>query len=665
MEVNPSKLIRYDLLVVLIGVACSLAAENVVKVDHNQARLHAFSIWLATAAFFLTSLNFLHAKTVLLGDDEYNRVLVNRTGFALADFVLNVLIALSFVFLALYLHAPLAILVLSMTVRVLDVPLCLLVLRSSTEENIRRAQNSWLAIDLIAIVLFLLCLAFRAIRGSEVAVASFFLASIVLDITIDYWFNYRFYFSKEGCWGDMAGLWDAAQGEHGDIYRRRIIVPALAAASHFEGKAVLDLGCGNGCLSRAFVRLGASSVHAVDQAEEMLESARGYPSDRISYSFANLDGAECLTNLGLFDSVAACFSLQDCSDIKRPLQVISDHMASGAKAFLIFENERAFESNAAHLTTSRIPLDSNQTSGIGQRFLLAWVPRWMALGQPDIAPGSVEETVFFSQYPESKVYSTITRYWDSSAYLREAYRAGLTLACWPEVLRVEGSADGPTLRSYERNPKFSMFVLQKASPPEEQNAVRLLLIAGPSGSGKTTAAEHVRTLRANSIVVSLDDFYFNEGDPRVPKRNGKPDWDSPRSLDLEAAAKAIESLLCGQTTRIPKYEMSKSRAIGYKEVTPRNVDTIIVEGLYAFDLFTLSSVPTARLFVIASARTTVRRALRDIRERRRGVWSAVLHTVRMSLKSRQYEKRYRSFASHKIADKFSIADVAHLLSERE
>jgi uridine kinase len=111
--------------------------------------------------------------------------------------------------------------------------------------------------------------------------------------------------------------------------------------------------------------------------------------------------------------------------------------------------------------------------------------------------------------------------------------------------------------------------------------------------------------------------------------------------------------------------MSKSRAIGYKEVTPRNVDTIIVEGLYAFDLFTLSSVPTARLFVIASARTTVRRALRDIRERRRGVWSAVLHTVRMSLKSRQYEKRYRSFASHKIADKFSIADVAHLLSERE
>jgi len=54
-------------------------------------------------------------------------------------------------------------------------------------------------------------------------------------------------------WGRMAGWYDAKQGDTGDFWHRTLIDPTfLRVVGDVRGLYVLDLGCGNGYLSRRF-----------------------------------------------------------------------------------------------------------------------------------------------------------------------------------------------------------------------------------------------------------------------------------------------------------------------------------------------------------------------------------------------------------------------------
>jgi len=75
-------------------------------------------------------------------------------------------------------------------------------------------------------------------------------------------------------WSSMARWYDEQQGEDGDLWHRALIDPALLRViGDVGGLRLLDLGCGNGYLSRRFARMGAQVI-GIDASAPIIECAQ-------------------------------------------------------------------------------------------------------------------------------------------------------------------------------------------------------------------------------------------------------------------------------------------------------------------------------------------------------------------------------------------------------
>ncbi len=114
-------------------------------------------------------------------------------------------------------------------------------------------------------------------------------------------------------WGRMAEWYDAKQGDTGDFWHRTLIDPTfLRIVGQVRGLHVLDLGCGNGYLSRRFAREGAKVV-AVDASAPIIDRARTRESQQplgIEYHVADAARLEFLRT-GTFDLVTCDMALMD------------------------------------------------------------------------------------------------------------------------------------------------------------------------------------------------------------------------------------------------------------------------------------------------------------------------------------------------------------------
>lgn len=110
-----------------------------------------------------------------------------------------------------------------------------------------------------------------------------------------------------GGWDELSDWYDQKQGETGDLWHRTLIDPGLLRiVGDCRGKDILDLGCGNGYLSRRLAAQGAR-VTAVDESSRMVRNARardrgsgvrylrsdagrlkGVPSAKFDLVFANM-----------------------------------------------------------------------------------------------------------------------------------------------------------------------------------------------------------------------------------------------------------------------------------------------------------------------------------------------------------------------------------------
>lgn len=654
MESYPSKTIRYDLLVVLGGVACALAAERFV--DHfSKARL------ISTIAFFLNALNFLHGKVVALDDEDYNRALIHRPGFGLADFGLNVSVVLTFVFMALYLDRPKELLISNIVVRGVDLILVLLVKRVSHELVLSTAQTTWLGIDCFALVIFAAALASGRVATNPVGASTIFLVVVMTDIAIDYTVNASMYFSSATSWSKMAEIWDTAQERGGDIYRRRIILPALSSAFNFKDRKFLDLGCGNGCVARAAEEAGAKLVVAVDKSPEMIEAAGQYGGSNVIYRQFDIELSVQPIEGGNFDLIVSCFSLQDCDSIDTPFRLIYNNLAPDGKAIVISENDAAFGGEGSHITTGRRPLDAKSHAGAGRRWLIFWDSRFSLLAQSDLSR-QIETFAFSSALHPSSTYITVTRHWSNTAYLRKAIAAKLELAATPMNLRVSGKVEGPILEKYEANPKFSMLILQKKQNVKDNDLtgrLPVIFIAGASGTGKSALCQYLST--KNLLVVNIDDFYLAYDDKRLPRKRSKPDWEKPESVDLDLAARVVDSLSRGNDADVPVYDMQTSTILGHKKLSPVGASAIVVQGLFAFDVF----VPNARNIRIllrgSWPRLLYRRIKRDYVERRRSKSSSIWHAVLLLLSDHVYEQRNEILADYQYSCSIPTAKLKERL----
>lgn len=135
--------------------------------------------------------------------------------------------------------------------------------------------------------------------------------------------------AKEG-WDALAAWRDFRMGEHGDLWHRAIIDPTLlTVVGRVQELRVLDLGCGNGYLTRRWAREGAAESVGVDLSHETLGFARRRETRHPSGArFVRQDAAELSAFADdSFDLVVAHMSLMDIEDAERTVREVGRVLA--------------------------------------------------------------------------------------------------------------------------------------------------------------------------------------------------------------------------------------------------------------------------------------------------------------------------------------------------
>ncbi len=136
----------------------------------------------------------------------------------------------------------------------------------------------------------------------------------------------------DGCNGrnDLSDWYDRKQGDGGDLWHRTLIDPGLLGVlGDCSGKTVLDLGCGNGYLSRRLARQGAD-VTAVDASPRMVQNARKHGSAGVKYLRADAAKLKEVPG-GRFDAVFANMSLMDMADAEGAVREAARVLKKGGR----------------------------------------------------------------------------------------------------------------------------------------------------------------------------------------------------------------------------------------------------------------------------------------------------------------------------------------------
>ncbi len=117
-------------------------------------------------------------------------------------------------------------------------------------------------------------------------------------------------------WDDLSDWFDRKQGEGGDLWHRTLIDPTLLKVlGDCRRKKVLDLGCGNGYLSRRLAHQGAD-VTGVDASPRMVANARAHGTVGVKYLCSDASNLKGVSG-GIFDVVFANMSLMDMPDAEK------------------------------------------------------------------------------------------------------------------------------------------------------------------------------------------------------------------------------------------------------------------------------------------------------------------------------------------------------------
>lgn len=165
--------------------------------------------------------------------------------------------------------------------------------------------------------------------------------------------------------------------------------------------------------------------------------------------------------------------------------------------------------------------------------------------------------------------------------------------------------------NFARNPKdfiekteedFSNKVKMLAADIISDKKNKIVLVAGPSAAGKTTTSSLLQNALKKaghpSSTVSLDNFYGGDHEkPTLP--DGRPDFESVYSLDLNALERFFSDILSKNKAQMPVFDFLKHKRSSNKELIDLSDEGIlIVEGLHALNPVITQNLLSDNLFKI-------------------------------------------------------------------
>ena len=101
-----------------------------------------------------------------------------------------------------------------------------------------------------------------------------------------------------------------------------------------------------------------------------------------------------------------------------------------------------------------------------------------------------------------------------------------------------------------------------------RDVIKMILITGPSSSGKTTTSKklglYLKTLGLNPIEISIDDYFIDRKDVPLDE-DGKPDYESIRSVDVKLFNEHINKLLNREKVVMPTYDFIEGKKVFKKK----------------------------------------------------------------------------------------------------
>lgn len=156
---------------------------------------------------------------------------------------------------------------------------------------------------------------------------------------------------------------------------------------------------------------------------------------------------------------------------------------------------------------------------------------------------------------------------------------------------------------------------------------KIVFIAGPSSSGKTTFANKLADqlkIKFTPIIVSMDNFFVERENTPLDK-DGKPDYESIKAIDLDLFEDRFNKLLSGEDAEIPLYNFSTGKKEKGSTVKMKENGIIIIEGIHGLNPILIKNMDNDLIFriyvepqssiVSSELIRKARRILRDVQSR--------------------------------------------------
>jgi uridine kinase len=144
-------------------------------------------------------------------------------------------------------------------------------------------------------------------------------------------------------------------------------------------------------------------------------------------------------------------------------------------------------------------------------------------------------------------------------------------------------------------------IAQIADQINQQEDVRLVLIAGPSASGKTTFSKRLSIqLLAQGIQpfpLALDDYFVDrEETPR--DASGNFNFETLEALDLSLFNEHLQALMRGDEVQLPRFNFKSGRREEGEKAQLGPDHIVIVEGIHGLNPRLVAGVPDERIYRI-------------------------------------------------------------------